>query len=363
MTEGNANRAVLLRERARSEPSAVDVADIVETLVRGDRDERAAAIEAYDAVIRERPGVTDDAAAVLETFLTHESADVRLRGAKTAGILVERDPDGFGGVVPSLRSLADNPAESAREPAVLALSALALERPAAAAPASDVLCEMAGASIVSPDDGHSSKRGARGTRDPTVRANPEQDRRDQLRVRAIAALTCIAAAQPDAVREHVGDVAALLSDENYHVRTGACEVLESVAAAVPDTVAPHAPALATRIDDDTKHPVLRRAADALEALAETYPECVGDEIAPIAAELEPLFGASDPAVRRTGLRLLLVAARRESESVEAVAPLCRELRSADPDERVRALAERTIEVAEQNAPGEHNRTAGSSDDS
>lgn len=330
-------RASALRDAAETEPASVDADDVVELLVHGERETRSIAFEAFEELAAVRSAAVDAAVARLEGYLADDSADVRRRAALTTGALVERYPEAFERVVPELRSIADDRSDRAREPAVLALAKLALERPTAAVPAVDALLAICHEPIVTPTD----SMAGRGVPVAGPRANaalkPDRERRDEVRVPAIAGLARIAAAEPAALREVVSDVAALIEDDNNLVRAAACETLEAMATAFPETVESFASDLATRVASDGKHPVPWRAADALAVIGNAYPERIGDAVAPIVDELSKFVESRDAERRTIGVVLLADAANARPEAIEPMVPTLRDLlRDDEPSVRANA---------------------------
>lgn len=380
-------RARAIRERAESDPTAVDAADVISLLVDGDRAGRPDAVAAYDAVAGARPDAAADAADSLEAFLADESATRRRRAAMAVAVLAERTPDELSSLVPALRVLADDPAEPAREPAVLALSALALERPARVASASDALVAICRSPVLEPATREAGGPGD-GWTAPENAGNRDRERRDAVRARAMAGLTRIADERPDALAERVSEIGACLEDDHHLLRAGACEALESLSAAHPEAVADFAPALAARVEGDAMHPVPWRAADALNALGEAFPERVGEAVAAVAPAFERLLEARDPGIRGVGVGLLTYAAEAEPAAVERFVPTLRErlsdegapvaanaalalgllgataargdleaLAEATEDETVRAMVERALERLDGEAAGSNRGTA------
>lgn len=380
----DADRARELRAAARTNPEDVDIDAVVRLLVRGEREARRIAIDAYDEATSARPEAAETAATALESDLRAESAETRRRAALTAAVLVDRDPSAFASVVPALDTVAADPSEPGRDPAAAALGGLAIERPAAVAPAAETLLSVAHSRIETSDD-PAVERVLPETTAPGETGGPvgpERQRRDEVRVRSVAGLTRIAAERPEAVRDHAPRVAALLADDHHLVRAGACEVLESVAAAFPDAVEPFATDLADRVAADTQHPVPWRAADALNAVGRSFPGSVGEAVAPVADELGSFLDARDPGIRGVGVGLLTYAAEASPSSVASLAPTVRErldddrvpiranaalvlglidatdaredlerLAAEDSDEHVRAVARRSLERFRRIRPG------------
>ncbi|WP_207592746.1 HEAT repeat domain-containing protein [Halomontanus rarus] len=336
-TEDGIDRATALREAARTEPETIDVDDVVDLLVRGDRETRRTAFDAYETLRTVRPAAVDSAVARLERLLVDDDADVRRRAALTTGALVETDPDSFARLVPELRTVGADSTEPGREPAIAALSKLAFERPTAVVPAVDTLLEICDESVTLPDD-PSIERGVPAVEsDSEASLKQERELRDQLRVHAIAALTLVAAEDAAALRGSVSSVSDLLEDDHTHVRAAACEVLEAVAIEFPGDVVPFAPELAERAVSDGKHPVPWRAADALVALEVEFPEKVGDAVAPVVGGLSRFLDSKDADRRRIGATLAVDAAVAQPETIEPVVPTLREL-LADDDATVRTKA-------------------------
>lgn len=322
------NRASALRDAVETEPETVDVDDVVDLLVHGDRATRRTAFEVYEQLVTVRPAATA-AAARLEAHLTDDSAEIRRRAALTAGALVERHPDAFERIVPELRSIGDDSDESGRESAIVALSKLALERPAAVIPAVDTLLKICHEPVAMPTEplaerGFPDVESGRGTV-----LKQERELRDSVRVPVIAALTLVAAEDPTALRDSVSSVADLFEDDHHLVRAAACEILEAVATECPGDVEPLASELAARVASDTKHPVPWRAADALVALEAERPERVGEVVAPVAEDLSRFLESRDADRRRIGVTLLADAASVRPAAVEPTIPTLRELLADD----------------------------------
>lgn len=325
--------ASVLCERARREPESVAAATVVDHLVSGDRATRGAALKAYESLVDARPGAAEDATNRLAEHLVTDDWDVRRRAALTSQALVERTPEAFEGLVPELRALGDG-TEPGREAAIDALAGLALERPEAAVPAVEVLHAICHDPIKPVERGQRADL-ARGPRGGPL--GPERERRDRVRVRAIAGLTRVADAEPAAMEPVVADVGDLLSDDHNLVRAAACELLEAVATTFPDEVAADADALAERAGSDHEQPVPWRAADALASLAAVRPAQVGRAVAPIASDLSRFLDSRTVERRRTGTTLAVAAAAIRPTAIEPAGALLKD-RLADRDDAVGARA-------------------------
>ncbi|MFC6763785.1 HEAT repeat domain-containing protein [Natrinema soli] len=335
-SEDEIEHASALQEAAKTEPSSVDVDDVVDLLVDGDQQTRSIAFEAFTELAAVRSAAVDATVARLEEHLTTDVTDIRRRAVLTTEALVERHPEPFERVVPELRAIADDRSTPGREPAILALAKLALERPTAVVPAVDSLLAICHEPVIPVDDS---------TPDGIPDAGPhrgaalkqERKNRDEVRVHAIAGLTRIAAADPATIRGSVSDVADLLEDDNTLVRAGACEVLEAIALEFPREVEPFVSALATRIASDGKHPVPWRAADTLVAVGDACPERVGHAVAPIVDDLSKFVESRNAERRTNGITLLADAANAQPKAVESMIPKLR-ARLEDDDPSVRANA-------------------------
>ncbi|MFC4986453.1 HEAT repeat domain-containing protein [Saliphagus infecundisoli] len=319
--------ASVLCERAQREPESVAVAAVVDHLVFGDRATRRTALEAYETLVERRPGAVEDAATRLAEHLAADDWGARRRAALTVRALVEPAPEAVEGVVPELRALGDS-RKPGREAAVDALAGLALERPEAAVPAVEVLAAICH-EPVEPVEGGQRVGPARASGGGPLA--PERERRDRVRVRAIAGLTRIAAVEPAAMEPVVAGVGDLLSDDHNLVRAAACEVFEAVATTFPDEVAAVADALAERAGSDPEQPVPWRAADALVALAAVRPARVGRAVAPVAADLSRFLDSREADRRRTGTTLAVAAAAVRPTAIEPAGALLEE-RLADEDD-------------------------------
>lgn len=334
--------ASVLRERAEREPGSVEVAAVVDHLVFGDRATRQTAAEAYERLVEARPGAPPAAADRLAEHLADDDWGTRRRAALTARALVEQVPEVVERLVPELRVLGER-REPGREAAIDALAGLALERPEAAVPAVEVLHAI----CHEPVEGRSQADRARAIR--KTRGGPlasERNRRDRVRVRAIAGLTRIAAAEPAAMEPVVAGVGDLLDDDHNLVRAAACEVLEAVATTFPDEVAAVADALADRAGSDPKQPVPWRAADALIALVEVRPAPVGRAVAPVVPDLSRFLDSQKADRRRTGTTLAVATAAVRPAALEpAAATLGECLVDEDPAVGTRAAVGLSISGA------------------
>lgn len=335
-SEDKIERASALQEAAKTEPSSVAVDDVVDLLVYGDQKTRSIAFEAFTELAAVRSAAVDSAVARLEEHLTTGVTDIRRRAILTTEVLVERYPEPFERIVPELQSIADDRSSPGREPAILALAKLALERPIAVIPAVDTLLTICHEPVIPVDD---STPGGIPDAGPHRGGALKQERknRDKVRVHAIAGLTRIAAADPAAIRGSVSDVADLLEDDNHLVRAATCEVLEAIALEFPREVEPFVSALATRIESDGKHPVPWRAADTLVAVGDARPERVGHAVAPIVDDLSKFVESRNAERRLNGVALLADAANVQPEAVESMVPRLR-ARLEDDDPSVRASA-------------------------
>jgi hypothetical protein len=341
-TEGDA-RAAEIRSATETEPESVDVDELVDLLVFGANKTRRIAFDAYESLVSARPAIVDASVSRLQTHLTTDSAETRRRAALTAGILVEDYPDSFTQIVPDLRSIGDS-TEPGREPAIVALSRVAYVRPTAVTPAVETLLDVCFDSIPSEDSGSTDHSSLHPESDGRAALHKDREQRDTVRLHAIAALTLIANEDPDVLVASVARIASLLEDDHHLIRAGACELLESLASSSPAAVDPFATDLAERAATDAKHPVPWRAADALVVLEAERPECVGEAIAPNAAQMSRFVEARDPDRRRAGSTLLADTALVEPASVEQLLPALRELLS-DDDADVRANAVIALEAA------------------
>lgn len=333
-----AHSASTLRERAWQEPESVEIMDVVDHLVYGDREARRRAFEAYGAVVEARPEVAADAAARLEEHLTADDRDTQRRASLAARATIDCSSSGFERLVPRLRALGEERG-GAHKPAIDALATLALEQPEAVASAVETIHAICH-EPVEPVGGGTRPGSTRAARpDRRGPLAPERERRDRVRVRAAAGLTRIAAAKPAAMDPVVSEIGDLLDDDHRLIRAAACEVLESVATTYPDSVADVAEELAKRGATDPEQPVPWRAADALVALAGERPARVGRAVRPVAGGFSTFLDSRKADRRRTGTRLLVAAAAVRPASLEPVVATLRELvGDEDPvvEERVMA---------------------------
>lgn len=334
-TDGNGHAAEI-RSAVETEPASVDVDELVDLLVFGTNETRRIAFEAYESLVSVRPTTVDASVTRLQAHLTADSADTRRRAAMTTGVLVEDHPGAFAQLVPDLRSLGES-TEPGREPAIVALSKVASERPTAVAPAVETLLDVCFDSIPVQQPESANHSGPHPESDGSAALQEDRERRDAVRLHAIAALTLIADEDADTMRPYVARIADLLEDDHNLIRSGACELLETVAASSPEAVDPFAPDLAERAATDSKHPVPWRAADALVALEAERPNRVGEAVAPVVDQMSRFLDASDPDRRRAGSTLVAATAQVQPESVEQLVPTLRELLS-DEDSDIRSNA-------------------------
>lgn len=330
-------RATEVRTAAETAPETVDIAVLTDLLIAPTREVRRIAFDACQSLATARPAAVDDVVAHLETHLANGSAEVRRRAALTTGVLVERYPDAVERLVPPLRSIGTDPAEPGREAAIITLSKLTVERPAAGTPAVDTLLSICLDPVSVPPATQTEREDPYPESEEEMALRPERERRDQVRLHALAALTQIASNEPAALRTSTSGVATLLEDDNNLIRAGTCEVLESLASAYPSAVESFAPELAERAASDTKHPVPWRAADALVALDEKRPKRVGDAVAPFAGEFSRFLESRNSSRRRAGIALLTDAAVVHPKSIEPLLPTLRDL-IGDDDAFVRTNA-------------------------
>ncbi|WP_306061584.1 HEAT repeat domain-containing protein [Natronococcus wangiae] len=339
--ENATDRARSLRDTVATNPAQVPTAEVVELLALGDSETRRIAMACLEETIDARPEESAAAAAAFERFLDDDDPYVRRRAALSAGAVIRTDAESFETLVPTLRTIGNDPAEPGRDAAIRALSALALERPASATDAVEPLIDVCHARVVPPgssrDDGH------RGD-DVAAAAGPERDRRESTRVQAMAGLTRIAAERPEAVVDRAERIAALLEDDHHLVRSGTCEVLESVAETHPAAVEPFVPALVDRLASDTDHPVPWRAADALNAVGGEYPIRVGEELREALDRIEGFLERRDPGIRGVGVGLLAYAAEADPGAITELVPRVRPLLE-DDYAPVRANAALTLGLA------------------
>ncbi|WP_137290791.1 HEAT repeat domain-containing protein [Natronorubrum halophilum] len=330
-------RATEIRTAAETEPGTVDIDILTDLLIAPTKGVRRIAFDACQSLVSAQPAAVDDIVTQLETHLVNGSAKVRRRAALTTGVLVEEYPESIDRLAPPLRSIGNDPAEPGREAAIVALSKLAFERPAAVAPEVDTLLSICLDPVSVSPAIQAEHEGPYAESEEEMALRPERERRDQIRLYALAALTQIATDEPAALRMSTSLVAPLLEDDNNLIRAGACELLEPLASTYPSSVESFAPELAERAASDTKHPVPWRAADALVALDEKRPKQVGDAVAPFASDFSRFLESRDSGRRRTGIALLTDAAIVRPESIEPMLPTLRDL-LGDDDSFVRTNA-------------------------
>lgn len=346
---GGEERARALRADAQRSPESVSIEQLTDALVSREQSTRRIASEAMGSLLQRRSGVADEAFAHLVSHLRDDDTGTRLRATLTARDLAAEAPAAVQSALEPLRTIATDPAEPGREPALLSLAEFAIERPGEASGVTEPLLGVTADTV---------PRGATGTplgpgqvEDPERRDRvaPERTRRDQVRVHAIAGVAQISTERPDVVEPHRDALYELLEDEHHLVRAGACEAFVGVGQETPEAVEPAVPDLVDLVANDTQHPVPWRAGEALVVACDSDPAVVGRELATAPERLRAFLDSRDPQRRRTGLALAEAVANADAAAATPLRQSIRELLDED-DPDVRATAARTLGAMGGTAP-------------
>lgn len=332
------DRAAALRERARSDPGAVDPTAVLALLQEPDREVQAAATRALLAVLSAFPGVGVGAVDRLvellegpdvpfeeelllclarvasvrptETQAAREAALARLSRAELRGAasvflaqLASHDPAPLVGHVDDFAALLRGDDSAAGRNAAHVLSQLARAHPVAVADAVSALADGAAAAD------------------------------DQTALKSLTALGAVADARPGRVVDILKTVVGRFEAGHDGVRANALGVAAAAASTEPAAVAPHLTAVVDRFDDPAARVRGNAAAVALR-VGQTDPDGVDSSVT---GGLTELVDDPDPTVRANACRAL------GHVGGPLAVELLRDRARSDPEPAVRQSATRAVE--------------------